>query len=111
MNWVDIEANIGNELYYLTTDNLPNDLTDCVPPQGTLIHTKVIRASDGQGSKITRQVVIDGKTTATQLVFETVEEAYTGLAALYNQLRQDGLAEAQKYANLRDAALVLVGGQ
>ena len=108
MNWTQLENNIGNELYYLTTDNLPNDLTDYVPPQGILTHTKAQRASDGQGSVITRTAIIDDKTTVPQLVFETIDEACTALAGLYNQLRIDSVADVQKYTGLRDVALTLV---
>lgn len=108
MNWADLEANIGNELYYLTTDNLPGDLTDYIPPRGILTHTNVSRASDGQDSVITRTATIDGKTTTPKLIFETVDEAYTALAGLYNQLRLDSLVNVQKYVDLRTAALALV---
>jgi len=110
MTFTELEANIGNELYYLTTDNLPGDLTDYVPPMGILTQTKVSRISDGDSSVITREAVIGGKTTIPQLVFDNLPAAYTALAVLYNQLRADAVDAAQNYIALRDAATALAGG-
>jgi len=110
MTFAELEANIGNELYYLTTDNLPGDLTGYVPPQGQLTGTRVSRESDGEGSVVTRTAVIGGKTTIPQLVFGNLPDAYTALAVLYNQLRADAVEAAQNYVALRDAATVLAGG-
>ena len=109
MTWTEVEDNIGNELYYLDTNNLPGDLTGYVPPTGILTQTKVNRISDGEGSVITREVVIGGKTVIPALVFDNLPDTYTALATLYNQLRLDSLTAAQNYAALRDEALVLAG--
>ena len=109
MTWTEVEDNIGNELYYLDTNNLPNDLTGYVPPLGILTQTKVSRISDGEGSVITREVVIAGKTTIPQLVSDNLPDAYHALAVLYNQLWIESLTAAQNYAALRDEALVLAG--
>lgn len=109
MPFQELEDNIGNELFYITRTNLPGDLTGYVPPSGILTQTKVFRISDGEGSVIIREAIIDGKTTTPQLIFDNLPETYTALAALYSQLRLESLADAQKYADLRDDALALVG--
>jgi len=110
MTFPELEANIGNELFYLTTDNLPGDLTGYVPPQGQLTGTRVNRVSDGDGSVVTRTAVIDGKTTEPQLVFDNLPDAYSALAVLYKRLRAGAVADAGRYVALRDAAIALAGG-
>ena len=109
MTWTEVEDNIGNELYYLDTNNLPGDLTGYVPPTGILTQTKVSRISDGEGSVIIREVVIGGETIIPELVFDNLPDAYHALAVLYNQLRIESATAAQNYADLRDEALVLAG--
>lgn len=108
MTFPELEGNIGEVLYYLTRANLPNDLTGYTPPQGVLTQTRVFRISDGESSVVTREAVIDGRITTPGLVFDNLPDTYTALAALYNQLRLESLADAQRYAALRDDALALL---